>query len=362
MIEKNVPERIRSLKPYIPGKPIKELERELGIKNAIKLASNENPLGPSPKAMKRIKEFAKEVHFYPDGGCYYLREKLAQKLKVPPQCLVFGTGSNEIIELVIKAFGANKRAVIGTHSFLIYKIILSMYGAEIIEVPFKDFRYDVDGIIKTFSKNPTLIFIDSPNNPTGTIVTKDELKEIVRNLPQDTLLVVDEAYYEFVRSRDYESAIKYLKDGHKNILVLRTFSKAYGLAGLRIGYGVGSAEVIEILNKVRQPFNVNAVAQEAALSALDDTEHIRKTIELTQKGKDFLYKEFSKLGLDFVRSHSNFVLVKVGDGKMVFEKLLRKGIIVREMSAYGFPEYIRVTVGKMNELKRFIKALKEVLG
>lgn len=362
MIDKNVPERIKNLHPYVPGKPIKEVERQLGIKKAIKLASNENPLGPSPKVIRKIKEFAKEVNFYPDGGCFYLRKALAKKLKVSSDCLIFGTGSNEIIELTIKAFASDKHAVIGSHSFLIYRIILKMYGAKIVDVPFKDFRYNVDELLKVINERPSLVFIDSPNNPTGTIITKDELRRIIENLPSETLLIIDEAYHEFVRNKDYESAVKYLREGRENVLVLRTFSKAYGLAGLRIGYGVGSKNVIDVLNKVRQPFNVNAVAQEAALSALNDTEHINKTVKLTEDGKKFLYREFTKMGLKFVKSYSNFVLVNVGDGKRVFKKLLKKGIIVREMSVYGFPEYIRVTIGKMNELKRFIKALKEVLN
>ncbi len=361
MIEKMAPSRLNAVKPYVPGKPVEEVERELGIKNAIKLASNENPLGPSKKAISAILRCVRRVHMYPDGGCYYLRKALAEKLGVRKNQLVFGTGSNEIIELIVKVFG-HGRAVIGNHSFLIYRVILQVYGTEIVEIPFKGYEYDVERIIIEELKNkPLLLFIDTPNNPTGSIIKKNDLLRIIESLPSETLLVLDEAYHEFVTSKDYISGLQFIKDGMENIVVLRTFSKAYGLAGLRIGYGITSEKVAELLNKVRQPFNVTIPAQEAAISALKDEVHVKRTVELSERAKEFLYKKLDKLGIEYARSHANFVLIKVGNGKEVFEKLLRRGIIVREMSAYGFPEHIRVSVGKMDEMKRFIKEFEEVL-
>lgn len=360
MIERMAPSRLNSVKPYIPGKPVEEVERELGIRKAIKLASNENPLGPSKKALRAYIKCIRNLHMYPDGGCYYLRKALAKKLGVRETQLTFGTGSNEIIELIIKVFGYGK-AVIGNHSFLIYRVILQVYGAEIIEIPFRGYEYDVERIIEELKRKPLLVFIDTPNNPTGSIVKKKDLQRIVEELPDETLLVLDEAYHEFVRSPEYRSGLEYIKEGRENIVVLRTFSKAYGLAGLRIGYGISSDRIAELLNKVRQPFNVTTPSQMAALSALEDEAHVRRTVEVSERGKEFLYREFEKLGLEFNRSYANFVLVKVGNGKEVFEKLLRKGIIVREMSAYGFPEYIRVSIGKISDMKKFAKALKEVL-
>lgn len=360
MIEKMAPPRLKYVKPYAPGKPIEEVERELGIKNAIKLASNENSLGPSKKAASALLRCAKKVHRYPDGGCYYLRKALSKKLDVKESQLVFGTGSNEIIELIVKVFG-NGRAVIGNHSFLIYRVILQVYGTEIVEVPFKGYEYDVERIIEELKKKPLLLFIDTPNNPTGSIIKKNDLIRIVDALSPETLLILDEAYHEFVTSKDYISGIQFVKDKVENIVVLRTFSKAYGLAGLRIGYGITSEPVAELLNKVRQPFNVTTASQEAAFAALEDERHVRKSVQLSERAKEYLYKKLDELGIEYNRSYANFVLIKVGNGREVFEMLLRRGVIVREMSAYGFPEHIRVSVGKMKEMERFIMELKEVL-
>jgi histidinol-phosphate aminotransferase len=360
MIEKMAPSRLQDVKPYIPGKPVEEVERELGIKNAIKLASNENPLGPSKKAVSAIIRCTKKIHMYPDGGCYYLRRALSEKLGVKESQIVFGTGSNEIIELIVKVFGQG-RAVIGNHSFLIYRIILKVYGAQIVEVPFKGYEYDVERIIEELKNKPLLLFIDTPNNPTGSIIRKKDLSRIIDALHPETLLVLDEAYHEFVVSKDYLSGIHFVKEGLENIVVLRTFSKAYGLAGLRIGYGITSEVVAELLNKVRQPFNVTIPAQEAALAALKDEKHVQRSVELSEKAKRYLYKKLDEMGLEYNPSYANFVLIKVGNGREVFEKLLRRGIIVREMSAYGFPEHIRVSVGKMKEMEKFVKELKEVL-
>jgi len=360
MIEKMAPSRLNDVKPYVPGKPVEEVERELGIKSAIKLASNENPLGPSKKAVAAVIRCTKKLHMYPDGGCYYLRKALAEKLGVKESQLVFGTGSNEIIELIVKVFG-HGRAVIGDHSFLIYRIILKVYGAHIVEVPFKGYEYDVEKIVEELKHKPLLLFIDTPNNPTGSILRRKDLLRIIDALPPETLLVLDEAYYEFVVSNDYMSGINFIKEGVENIVVLRTFSKAYGLAGLRIGYGITSEVVAELLNKVRQPFNVTIPAQEAAIAALKDENHVRRSVELSEKAKKYLYKKLDEMGLEYNPSYANFVLIKVGNGREVFEKLLRRGIIVREMSAYGFPEHIRVSIGKMKEMEKFVKELKGVL-
>jgi len=360
MIEKMAPSRLNHVQPYVPGKPIEEVERELGIKKAIKLASNENPIGPSKKAISALLKCARKVHMYPDGGCYYLRKELSKKLGVKESQIVFGTGSNEIIELIVKVFG-HGMAVIGDHSFLIYRIILKVYGAQIVEVPFKGYEYDVEKIVEELKNKPLLLFIDTPNNPTGSIIRKKDLLRIINALPPQTLLVLDEAYHEFVVSKDYLSGLHFIKEGLENIVVLRTFSKAYGLAGLRIGYGITSEVVAELLNKVRQPFNVTIPAQEAAIAALKDESHVKRSVELSEKAKEYLYKKLEELGLEYNPGYANFVLIKVGNGKEVFEKLLRRGIIVREMSAYGFPEHIRVSVGKMRDMEKFVKELKGVL-
>ena len=360
-----VKKSIEQLVPYPPGKPIEELARELNInKNfIIKLASNENPLGPSPKAIEAIKEKLSELHRYPDGSSFYLRKKLADKTGISINQIIIGNGSNELIELIVKAFlSPNEEVIQAFPTFLVYEKIVNIAGARLISVPLKEFKIDLNAIYNSITPKTKIIFLNNPNNPTGQAIEKEELKDFLVSIPQDIIVVLDEAYIEFARENDKIAEGLELLGTYPLLFVMRTFSKAYGLAGLRIGYGFGSEELIDYMNRVRQPFNVNSLAQIAAVAALDDEEFIKKTVSVVNQGKKYLYTELDKLGLKYIPSVTNFFLIKVpGNAKDIYERLLRKGIIVRSMEAYNLPEYIRITVGLMEENKRFISALKEIL-
>jgi histidinol-phosphate aminotransferase len=345
---------------YEPGRPIEEVARELGLKPAgiIKLASNENALGPSPKAIAAMRKALATAHLYPDGGGFYLRQALAKKLGVEMDNIVLGTGSNEIIEFLYHAFvGPGDDVVAGDKAFVIYKIMAKMFQANCIEVPFKGHTHDLNAMREAITPKTKLVFVANPNNPSGTRVSNSDLDRFIRSLPAHVICALDEAYIEFLDdpppSVDY--AMKH------NVVVLRTFSKIVGLAGLRIGYGVAQKDCIALLQKVRQPFNVNAVAQAGALAALGDAAHIRRTKTMTRRGLAYLEKEFKKLKLEFVPSCANFILVNVGDGDKVFRGLQQRGVIVRPMRGYKMPGWVRVTVGVPEENRRFIKALKEEL-
>ena len=359
-----VREGVRDLVPYDPGKPIEELERERGIK-AVKLASNENPLGPSPKAVEAIKRAASKVNRYPDGACYYLRRRLAGFLGVGEGNLIFGNGSNEIIEILMRTFlETGDEVVYAWPAFVVYRLISKAMGLKAVEVPLtEDLRHDLKSMAEAVSSKTRMVFIANPNNPTGTIVTADEMEAFLNDVPDDVIVVVDEAYYEFAASSpEFPKLVERAVSGKKNLILMRTFSKAYGLAGLRIGYGISNEELIDYMNRVRQPFNVNLIAQEAALAALDDQEHVKRTVNLTKEGLEYLYRELEAMGLDYVPTYTNFLLVKVGRGREVYEALLDRGVIVRAMDGYSLPQYIRVTVGLPKENERFIQALREVLG
>lgn len=353
---------VESLVPYPPGKPIEELERELGISGSIKLASNENPLGPSKKAVDAIAGALKNLHRYPDGSCYYLKERLSERLGVPEDMLIIGNGSNEIIELLIRTFlGNGGEAVMGEPSFAVYPLAVQAAGAVARKVALtKDLRHDLQAMAKAVTEKTRLVFIANPNNPTGTINTAGEFDAFMKALPDGVIVCVDEAYFEFVRDRAFPDSLKYVKDG-RPVVVLRTFSKIYGLAGLRVGYGISHPGIIDYMNRVRQPFNVNSLAQVAALAALGDDAHLEKTRENNEKGLAYLFKELGKTGLECVPTEANFFLVKVGDGLGVYNALLKKGVIVRPMASYGLPEYIRVTVGLPDENARFIRAFTEAV-
>lgn len=356
-----IPDHIRSIRPYPPGKPIEELERELGIKGSIKLASNENPLGPSPKALEAIERALKGIHRYPDGGGYYLKKRLAELYDLEMDSIILGNGSNEIIELVVRTFLKSGEAILtGYPTFLVYELVVKAAGGRTILVPLKEMTYDLEAMAKRLDEGVRIVFIANPNNPTGTIVKRDELEAFLDHLPEDTILVLDEAYHEYVMDPDYPDGLRYLKKG-KRVLVLRTFSKIYGLAGLRIGYGMGDRELIDGMNRVRQPFNVNSLAQIGALAAIDDREHIGRSVENNRRGLEFLYREVGALGLPYIPTQTNFFLIKVGDGDGVYRALLKKGVIVRSMGSYGLGEYIRVTVGLPEENERFIEALREII-
>ena len=353
---------VLKVKPYLAGKPVEEVKRDMGLKSVFKLASNENPYPPSPKVLFQIKKKLKELNRYPDGNCFYLRKALAKEFKVSEKQLIFGNGSDEIIVLATRAFaGTSDEVIIAKPTFLIYEIASRVSGAKIKLVPLKDFRYDLKAMKKAVTKKTKIIFIANPDNPAGTYVTKREVENFFKGLRKDILVFFDEAYYEFVNRSDYPDSVSLLKK-HKNIIFTRTFSKIYSLAGLRVGYGVASEEIIDILSRVREPFNVNSVAQVAALASLKEKAYYKEILKIINKEKAYLYKNFEKMGLSFVDSVTNFILVNVRrDSFDVFQKFLTKGVIVRDMGFWGLDTFIRVTVGTPKENKRFIKALKEIL-
>ena len=358
---------IETLPVYEPGKPIEEVARELGfadIAEIIKVASNENELGPSPKAMKAMAAAASEMHRYPDGGCFYLKEKLAGKLGVKSQNLLFGNGSNELIEFLGHVYlSPGTNLVMSERAFVVYRLVAMLFNAQVIAAPMKKFAHDLDAMLAAVTPETRMVIICNPNNPTGTIVTPAKIKSFLKKLPANVLAVFDEAYFEFMPDETKPDLIKEIQKGRENVIVLRTFSKAYGLAGLRIGYAVGHEKLIGLLNRVRQPFNVNAMALAAAFAALDDDKHLEKTRKTNFQGLELFAKELPKIagGLEMVPSHANFFLVKTGNGRQVFGELQKRRVIVRPMDGYGLPERIRITVGTPAQNRSVIKALKEIL-
>lgn len=349
---------IESLVPYPPGKPLEELEREYGITGSIKLASNENAWGPSPKAVTAVADALANLHRYPDGSCYYLAEALAAKLGVTAERIVFGNGSNEIIELLAAAFLEPGDEAITSHpSFLMYQKLVQVQGGINRVIPLKEMHHDLEAILAAVTDRTRLIFLDVPNNPCGTIIDKTDWASFLRQVPGHVIVVLDEAYIDFVRPELRIDATAYL-DGEPRVVALRTFSKAYGIAGLRVGYGLMATEIAAYLHRVRQPFNVNSLAQVGALAALADEDHYQKTISRTREGMAWLASQVVGLGCRPLPSHTNFFLIDVGrDAAVLYEQMLRKGVIVRPMQAYGFPEYIRITVGTAAENERFVAAL-----
>ncbi len=356
-------ENLRSVKNYQPGKPVEELERDTGVKNAVKMASNENALGPSPKAVAAMRKVLSKVHRYPDGGCYYLRQKLSKFLNVPADSLVFGNGSDELLVFATRAFVSEAdEVIIADPTFLIYEIACSVENGRIIKVPMKNFRYDLEGMKNKISLRTKLIFIANPDNPVGTYINQQALTAFLRAVPAHVIVVLDEAYCEFGRvKKDYPDSLQLLKK-YPNLMVTRTFSKAYGLAGLRVGYAVASRAIVNALNKVREPFNVNLLAQEAAVAALDDREHLQKTTKLVNEGRKFLTLSLQKIGINCVDTVTNFILADLKrEAQPVYEALLKHGVIIRPMNAWGLSRFIRVTIGKKVENKRFIETLKQVI-
>jgi len=362
VIKKMARKQILNVKPYQPGKPMDEVKRELGLSEVTKLASNENSLGPSPKAVEAVRSAADQINRYPDGGSFYLKKKLAEKLGVETSNLILGNGSDEIIIFSLRAFiNPGDEIVIAKPTFLIYNIGGVVSGANVVEVPMKDFRYDLVAMKKAIGPKTKVVFVANPDNPVGCYVTKQELDVFFDGLKEDVIVFVDEAYFEFAQGLDdYPDTLDYLNK--RNVIITRTFSKAYGLSGLRVGYGVASSAIIDCLDRVREPFNVNSLAQAAALAGLDDEEHISKTKQMVKQGKDYLYAEFDRLGLEYLQSAANFILVDLKtEGKAVFENMLKKGIIIRDMGVWGLDTFIRVTVGLPEENKKFIEVLEEVL-
>jgi histidinol-phosphate aminotransferase len=352
--------QLRELVAYEPGKPVEDLARELGLPpgEIIKLASNENPLGPSPAARQAMIDTIDRAHFYPDGGGYYLREAVAEQLGLSMANVILGNGSNEIIEFLGHAYlQPGDEVVVAKHSFAVYRLMAQLFGAKVVDVPDPGFIADLDAMLAAITPRTKEVFIANPNNPTGTMVFQDDIDRFMERVPEHVMVVFDEAYFEFLD--EPPDVLKYVRAG-RNVVVLRTFSKIQGLANLRIGYGLAAAEIIEVLQKARQPFNANGIAQAGALAGLRDQAHMDATRRVTREGRDFFQAEFLEMNLEFVPSHANFVLVRVGDGKKVFDALLRRGLIVRAMGSYGLPEWIRVSVGTMPQNKAFIAALREL--
>ena len=352
--------QLRDLVAYEPGKPVEDLARELGIApgEIVKLASNENPLGPSPKARQAMIEALDRAHFYPDGAGYHLREAIAEDLGLSMANIILGNGSNEIIEFLCHAYlQPGDEVVVAAHSFAVYRLMAQLFGAKVVDVPDPGFIADLEGMLAAITPKTKEVFIANPNNPTGTMVFQEDIDRFMERVPDHVMVIFDEAYFEFLD--EPPDVLKYVRAG-RHVVVLRTFSKIQGLANLRIGYGAAAPEIIEVLQRSRQPFNANGIAQAGALAGLRDHGHMEETRRVTREGRDFLQAGFLDMGLEFVPSHANFVLVRVGDGKNVFDALLRRGIIVRAMGSYGLPEWIRVSVGTMEQNRLFMTALREL--
>jgi histidinol-phosphate aminotransferase len=361
-----IPENIAAITLYPPGKPLDELERDYGIKNSIKLASNENPWGPSPKAVRALRAELLNLHRYPDASCHNLVTALAEKSGFDPVEIVLGNGSNEIIDLLVKAFVTEGDEVITSHpSFLMYQKFVQGRGGKNYVVPLSNMSHDLSTIKEMISEKTRLIFLDNPNNPTGTAIAPVDLYQFLSDIPESVIVVLDEAYVDFMDKTLRVDAYSLIRnaEGRCPVVFLRTFSKVYGLAGLRIGFGVMNREIAVCLHKVRQPFNVNQMAQVGALAALGDDEHYRNTVERTRKGLLFLSAEVENIGCKAYTSHANFFLADVqGQADAIYDAMLRKGVIVRSMSAYGYANFIRVTVGTDEENNRFVKSLAECLA
>jgi len=355
---------LKTLPTYQPGRPIEEVARELNLPadSIIKVASNENPFGPSPLAMAALQKAIANVNLYPDGNAFYLKQKLAAKLGVEPANLILGNGSNEIIEFVSHALlTPGAEIVVSQYCFAIYPIVAKMLGANVITVLAQDYGHDLPAMLRAITPQTRIVFVANPNNPTGTLASREEVIKLVNDVPDDVLLVLDEAYIEFLD--DAVDLIPLIRLGaRKNLILMRTFSKIYGLAGLRLGYGIGNTDLISALEKIRQPFNVNLLSQTAALAALDDEGHVRKTRQNNFIGLEFFARAFRKLDLEFVPSSANFLLVRVGAGQKVFEAMQKLGVITRPMGGYQLPEWIRISVGTPQENERSLAALKSVLN
>jgi len=354
---------LRQLPVYQPGRPIAEVARELELpeRRIIKLASNENPLGPSPAALAALKRAARQIHLYPDGNAFYLKQKLAANLQVNPANLVLGNGSNDIIEFLGHALmEPGDDVIVSEFCFAIYPIVARLLGANVITVPAKNHGHDLPAMGNAITARTKVIFVANPNNPTGTFAPPEEVRRLIETTPAHVVLVMDEAYIEFLE--ESLDLVPLVRSGEKpNLILMRTFSKIHGLAGLRLGYGIGHPEFIAGLEKIRQPFNINSLAQAAGLAALDDLEHVRKTRENNFQGRKFLENAFAQMGLPFVPSFANFVLVQVGQGQRVFEEMQKHGVITRPMGGYQLPEWIRLSVGTPRENQRAIKTLKRAL-
>lgn len=353
---------IRHLIPYQPGKPIEELERELGISSSIKLASNENPLGPSPIALLYAQSVLGKAHIYPDGGSYELKQVLSQHLSLQPNQLTIGNGSENVLEIIIKTYlSENDTAVISQYAFLTIPLLISSYGAQAKVVPAKEWGHDIQGMINAIDEKTRIVFLVNPNNPTGTYTNDDDFRQLMNHVPNHVLVVVDEAYSEYISQDDYPNTLSYLEQ-YPNLVVTRTFSKVYGLASLRLGYAASSPDIADMLNRARLPFNVNAIAAKAGVGALQDHEHLHKSIACNNAGMKQIQEGLQQLNLSYIPSIANFITIDVSDANACYQQLLFEGVIVRPLTAYQMPRHIRVTVGTPQENQRFLSALNKILS
>jgi histidinol-phosphate aminotransferase len=356
--------------PYVAGKPVETIKRELGLKKVVKLASNENPMGPSPKALAAVKKAMSDMYFYPDSNSWELKQALAKKFRLKPGNILLGCGSDEIIELIARLFFRVSDDIIASeHAFVRYQMAGKLMNCTVRTVPMKNYTHDLSAMAAAMTVRTKAIFICNPNNPTGTYNTKKELEAFLNTVEEKSvdgappLVIMDEAYYEYARGeKDYPETINYLSR-YPNLVILRTFSKVYGLAGLRVGYGFASAEIVDYIDRIRPPFNVNLLAQRAAVASLEDKDQVKRSMAVIKEGKKYLYAELKKLGLPFVPTASNFILIDLSPalGSEVFKKMLRCGVIVRAMDEYSYPNHIRVTLGLPSENRLFISSLKKVL-
>jgi histidinol-phosphate aminotransferase len=354
---------VKNIKPYKPGKPIEEVIRELGISGeVIKLASNENPLGPSPKAVDAVKKALISVNLYPDDNCFYLKKQMNAKFNIDMDRIIIGSGSVELIELIFKAYvNPGDEIIMSEPSFIMYKIACQIFGGERIAIPLKNYKHDIDTMAQAINKKTKIIIIDNPINPTGTIIKKDEFEKFIDKIPPHVIVVVDEAYREYIRLADYPRGSQYL-DQHPNMIVLYTFSKIYGLAGFRIGYGFSSSEINSALMKVRLPFNVNRMAQIAATAALDDNAFVEKSYKNNEEGKSYLYKELERLNIEYTPTFGNFILTHFDRNAVdIFQAAQKKGVITRTVLEYGLPNSLRVTIGTPHQNEHVIKTLKSIV-
>jgi len=352
---------ISELSPYEPGKPIEDLERELGLSDIVKIASNENPLGPSPFAVSKIKEYLNDLHRYPDGNAYNLKRALSRKFSISKDRITIGNGSNDIIEFISRCFlSSSDSAIFSEYAFAVYPLVVQGLGAEGIEVPSLDWSHDLERILSSIKPNTKLIFIANPNNPTGTFIPKDDVLNFAKQVPENVLVLLDQAYFDYSSYEEEDVDFNDI-ESIPNLLISRTFSKAYGLAGLRVGFSYSSSEMSDYLNRIRQPFNTNTLALVAAEEALKDKEHLKRSLEVNKLEKEKLYQEFDELGFEYIPSHANFISFDCKDyADTAFEAFLKEGIIVRSMRVYKMPRHLRVTIGTSEENRKFINALKKI--
>lgn len=352
---------IRNLTPYQPGKPIEEVERELGLTDVIKLASNENPLGPSPKAMAAAQMALSKTQLYPDGNCYILKQALAKHLGVDTQQLTIGNGSENILEIIVKSYLTTQdAAIVSQYAFATIPLLIKAMGAKLITVPASEWGHDVNAIIAACTPETRILFIVNPNNPTGTYTTAQDFKKLLQAIPAHVLIIADEAYHEYIEQDDYPNTLELLPR-HPNLILTRTFSKVFGLAGLRIGYAISSPEIADILNRARLPFNTNAIGMLAAAAALNDQEFIARSVALNKQGKKQFEDAFKKMGISYIPSLGNFISIDLKkDAAETYQALLKKGIIVRPLTAYGMPNFLRVTIGTYEQNERFLTALTQL--